>query len=51
MRVDVDEAGDAAQEYGVEAMPTFKYIKNGDVVDEVVGASEAELRTKIAKYQ
>jgi len=51
LRVDVDQAGDAAQEYGVEAMPTFKFIKNGQIADELVGASEADLRSKVNKHQ
>jgi Thioredoxin len=26
-QVDVDENSDASEEYGIEAMPTFKFIK------------------------
>ena len=28
LKVDVDEAEDAAQEYNIQAMPTFLFIKN-----------------------
>lgn len=39
-----------AQEYGVQAMPTFILIKKGKVVDKVVGAKKDELQKKIEKY-
>ena len=32
LKVDVDEAEDAAVEYDISAMPTFKFIKNGVAV-------------------
>ncbi|CAN3372640.1 hypothetical protein DIURU_004867 [Diutina rugosa] len=38
IKVDVDQLTDLARKYEVNAMPTFKFIKNGKVVDEVVGA-------------
>jgi len=46
-KIDVDEAPDVAQELGIRAMPTFGIFKNGEKVDEVVGANERELRSKI----
>jgi len=46
-KIDVDEAPDVAQELGIRAMPTFAIFKNGKKVDEVVGANERALRSKI----
>ncbi len=37
VKVDVDENGDVAQEYGVMSIPALKLFKNGEVVDEKVG--------------
>lgn len=47
VKIDVDEASDVAQEQGIRAMPTFGIFKNGEKVDEVVGADARSLRTKI----
>ncbi|CAO3664508.1 hypothetical protein G6F70_006645 [Rhizopus microsporus] len=43
--VDVDERADIASEYGIRAMPTVMFFKNGEKVDEIVGAGSA------AKYE
>jgi thioredoxin 1 len=32
LKVDVDETEDIAAEYGISAMPTFKFFKNGQPV-------------------
>lgn len=37
VKVDVDENGDVAQEYGVMSIPALKIFKDGEVVDEKVG--------------
>ncbi|KAL0325769.1 UNVERIFIED_CONTAM: Thioredoxin H-type 1 [Sesamum radiatum] len=50
LKVDVDELKSVAQEYAVEAMPTFLFIKEGKVVDKVVGARKEELQEKITKH-
>ncbi|ORX53154.1 thioredoxin TrxA [Hesseltinella vesiculosa] len=46
-KVDVDEASDIAAEVGVRAMPTFLFFRNGNKVDEVVGANFANIVTAI----
>ena len=51
IKVDVDEASEIAAERGIEAMPTFHYYKNGQKVDELVGASKTELESKITKHK
>ncbi|XP_022151175.1 thioredoxin H4-like [Momordica charantia] len=50
VKIDVDELTDVAREYGVEAMPTFILIKNGKVIDKVVGARKEDLQKKIEKH-
>ena len=37
-KLDVDAAGEVAQRYGVQSIPTLLFVKNGEVVDQVVGA-------------
>ncbi|CAG5085406.1 Similar to Trx-2: Thioredoxin-2 (Drosophila yakuba), partial [Cotesia congregata] len=43
VKVDVDECEDIATEYNVNSMPTFKFIKDGKVVDTLVGANVDKL--------
>ena len=44
IKVDVDDNPEAAQKYGVSAMPTFLFIKGGEVVDRLMGANSDRLR-------
>ncbi|KAH9432780.1 hypothetical protein MCOR02_007459 [Pyricularia oryzae] len=48
VKVDVDEVPDVAQEYNVRAMPTFLLFKDGEKVDEVVGANPPKLQALIS---
>ena len=50
-KVDVDEVPDLAQELGIRAMPTFVIFKNGEKVDEVVGANPKAIEAAILKHQ
>ncbi|KAJ2595945.1 hypothetical protein GGF39_003645 [Coemansia sp. RSA 1721] len=45
--VDVDELSELAQTYEITAMPTFKFLVNGNPVDELIGASKDLLKTKV----
>lgn len=38
LKVDVDESGDLAELYEVQAMPTFVFLKNGIIVKRIEGA-------------
>ena len=44
IKVDVDDNPEAAQKYGVSAMPTFLFIKGGEVVDRLMGANSDRLK-------
>lgn len=44
IKVDVDDNPEAAQKYGVSAMPTFVFIKGGEVVDRLMGANSDRLK-------
>ena len=47
-KLNVDEAGDIAGEYGVMSIPTLIFFENGKVIDTVVGlTSRSELVSKI----
>ncbi|KAA8529480.1 hypothetical protein F0562_033721 [Nyssa sinensis] len=50
-KIDVDELMDVAQEYEVQAMPTFTLMKKGKEIDKVVGVKKEELQTKIEKHR
>ncbi|KAK2359378.1 thioredoxin h2 [Trifolium repens] len=51
IKIDVDELSDVAQEFKVQAMPTFVLLKKGKEVDKVVGAKKDELQNKIKKHR
>lgn len=42
VKVNIDEAPEIAQEYGVMSIPTFKVFKNGAVVDETMGGGKSK---------
>lgn len=51
VKIDVDELSDVAQEFGVQAMPTFLLLKQGKEVERVVGGKKDELEKKILKHR
>ncbi|XP_068333846.1 thioredoxin H-type-like [Pyrus communis] len=51
VKIDVDELSDVAMEFSVQAMPSFVFVKKGEVVDKVVGAMKDELQKKIEKHR
>ncbi|XP_062024758.1 thioredoxin H-type-like [Rosa rugosa] len=50
LKVDVDELKKVAEDWSVEAMPTFMFLKEGKVVDKVVGAKKDELVLKVGQH-
>uniref|UniRef100_A0A7N0UJ23 Thioredoxin domain-containing protein n=1 Tax=Kalanchoe fedtschenkoi TaxID=63787 RepID=A0A7N0UJ23_KALFE len=45
--VDVDEVKEVASKLEVKAMPTFLLMKDGAVVDKIVGANPDEIRKRL----
>ena len=45
VKVDVDENPETAMKYSVSAMPTFVFIKKGDVVEKLMGANFPKLES------
>ncbi|CAK9148227.1 unnamed protein product [Ilex paraguariensis] len=50
LKVDVDELPTVSEEWEVQAMPTFIFLKEGKMVDKVVGAKKEELQGTIEKH-
>ncbi|KAG8912910.1 hypothetical protein FRC01_004838 [Tulasnella sp. 417] len=48
-KLDVDGVPDASEEAGIRAMPTFMVFKDGQKIDELVGASPERLETLLSK--
>lgn len=50
-KLNVDESGATAQRYKVMSIPTMLIIKNGEVVDQIVGAvPKQQLQTKLESH-
>ena len=47
-KLNVDNAPDTAQKYGIMSIPTLLFIKNGEVVNKIVGlVSKADLENAL----
>lgn len=51
LKVNVDEAGDLAEDKGIEAMPTFHFYKSGELKTSFKGASLEKLKENVASLQ
>ncbi|KAM7508069.1 hypothetical protein LguiA_018522 [Lonicera macranthoides] len=51
VKLDVDELSDVAQEFAVQAMPTFVLLKQGKEVERVVGAKKDDLEKMVVKHR
>ncbi|RUS85165.1 hypothetical protein EGW08_007069 [Elysia chlorotica] len=51
LKIDVDENEDAAEEADISAMPSFHFYKNGEKIDEVVGANKDVIEGKIKELK
>ncbi|CAN0338965.1 unnamed protein product, partial [Laminaria digitata] len=50
-KVDVDEHSEASEKYEIEAMPTFKFVKNGVVLATITGADEASIEAAANQHK
>lgn len=44
-KVNTDEEQDLAVKYGIRSIPTIIFIKNGEVVDQLIGATSKQALT------
>lgn len=51
VKVNVDENDETSEEYGIQAMPTFMFFKNGKKMDSFAGANEAKLREFVERFK
>lgn len=49
-KVDVDEGEEIAQECDIQCMPTFKFYKNGQLLDTVTGNNINSVENKVLQY-
>lgn len=50
-KVDVDEAEDVAADQKIQAMPTFKFYKNGSEIAEMMGADLNQLIALVSQHK
>jgi thioredoxin 1 len=50
-KVDVDNEEEISQEVGIKAMPTFVAFKDGEKMDEVVGANPGAIHNMVATFK
>jgi thioredoxin 1 len=48
-KVNIDDNQDTPQQYGVRSIPTLLLFKNGQVVDQIVGANKSRIEQAVAK--
>ncbi|MFP0195003.1 thioredoxin family protein [Pseudomonas sp. PHC1] len=51
LKIDIDEVDEIAQQYNITNIPTYVYIKNGAVVQEVYGANILEFTLALETNQ
>ncbi|CAH1775036.1 unnamed protein product [Owenia fusiformis] len=51
IKVEAEVCEDLAEEYEVECMPTFVFIKKGEKIDTMLGANKAKLREMMTQYK
>ena len=49
LQLDVDQNQDVAIKYGVMSIPTMLFFKGGEIVDQVIGASESKIEEAVQK--
>lgn len=51
LKVDVDENSETAMKYSVSAMPTFLFIKEGEVIERLMGANPGKLQEMLEELK
>ena len=51
LQVDADKSGELAEKYGVSSIPHFVFLKDGQEVDNLIGANKNELKAKLEKLK
>jgi thioredoxin 1 len=51
LKVDAEECDELAEEFQIEAFPTFTLLKKGKECRRITGANLEKLKSKISKYQ
>ncbi|EFH70267.1 hypothetical protein ARALYDRAFT_891439 [Arabidopsis lyrata subsp. lyrata] len=46
----LDELLYVAKEFKVEAMPTFVFMKEGEILDHIIGAEREKIQEKLLKH-
>ncbi|ABR56174.1 Thioredoxin domain [Methanococcus aeolicus Nankai-3] len=49
IKIDTDKNQNLANQYGVRALPTIVYIKDGKIVDKTIGYKPEEIKEKAKK--
>ena len=49
IKIDIDECAEVAQAFNVTSVPTFHFLKAGQSIDTVVGASAERVKSAIEK--
>jgi len=49
-KVNVDDNMDLAQQFQIVSIPNMVFIRNGELVDRVIGANPKEIEKKFAQY-
>lgn len=49
MKVNIDENQDTPQQYGIRSIPTLLLFRNGQVVEQIVGANKGKIEAAVAK--
>ena len=50
-KLDIDKNGESATKYGVRSIPHIFFIKDGKVLDQIIGADIARIKSNIASYK
>jgi thioredoxin-like negative regulator of GroEL len=51
LKVDVDDAADSARNAGVQSMPTFMFVKSGELISKFSGANVNQLKDSIEQLK